>query len=135
MAENAPADLAGLQALVQQLTQQNQLLITQLQQQAAEPAPNLEAPIFWLKKALPDIPRFSGDRKDYRAWILEARNKLAVDAAAIGNPATQFAYIYSRMEAKAQLLTAPFAESAARNGNQNAQAFIAYLDSIFLDPN
>src|SRR5512134_519332 len=127
MADNAPADLAGLQAFVQQLAQQNQHLLAQLQQRVAEPAPAPEAPVPRPKKALPDIPRFSGDRKDYRPWILEARSKLAIDAAAIGDPATQFAYIYSRMEAKAQLLTAPFVESAAQNGNQNAPAFIAYL--------
>jgi hypothetical protein len=39
------------------------------------------------------------------------------------------------MEPKAQLLVAPFFESAITSGNPDPQAFMRYLDSIFLDPN
>ncbi len=62
------------------------------------------------KKSLPDIPRFSGDRKDYRAWALGARSKTSVNGEAFGPPASQFAYLYASLGPKAALLVAPFME-------------------------
>jgi hypothetical protein len=87
------------------------------------------------KKALPDIPRFSGKRKDFKAWALEARAKIGIDGDSIGNPYAQFYYIYSRMESSAQLFVLAHVQEMDRQGLSTPQNLLQYLESIYIDPN
>ena len=61
-----------------------------------------------LRKRLPDISKFDGSQKGYPIWKVEADNKLRIDGAVIGTPQDQVAYLFSRMEAKAQLMIVSF---------------------------
>ena len=84
------------------------------------------------RKRLPDISKFDGSRKGYPMWKVEADNKLRIDGAVIGTPQDQAAYLFSRMEAKAQLMVVSF------NQNQpgcDAATFVRHLDSVYIDPN
>ena len=60
------------------------------------------------RKRLPDISKIDGSRKGYPMWKVEADNKLRVDGAVIGTPQDQAAYLFSRMEVKAQLMVVSF---------------------------
>ena len=60
------------------------------------------------RKRLPDISKFDGSQKSYSMWKVEADNKLPIDRAVIGTPQDQAAYLFSRMEAKAQLMIVSF---------------------------
>ena len=60
------------------------------------------------RKRLPNISKFDGSRKGYPMWKVEADNKLRIDGAVIGTPQDQVAYLFSRMEAKAQLMIVSF---------------------------
>ena len=84
------------------------------------------------RKRLPDISKFDGSRKGYSMWKVEADNKLRIDGAVIGTLQDQAAYLFSRMEAKAQLMVVSF------NQNQpgcDAATFVRHLDSVYIDPN
>ena len=59
-------------------------------------------------KRLSNISKFDGSRKDYSMWKVEADNKLRIDEAVIGTPQDQAAYLFSRMEAKAQKMVVSF---------------------------
>ena len=84
------------------------------------------------RKRLPDISKFDGSRKGYSMWKVEADNKLRIDGTVIGTLQDQAAYLFSRMEAKAQLMVVSF------NQNQpgcDAATFVRHLDSVYIDPN
>ena len=61
-----------------------------------------------LRKRLPDISKFDASRKGYPMWKFEVDNKLRIDGAVIGTPQDQAAYLFSTMEAKAQLMIVSF---------------------------
>lgn len=46
--------------------------------------------------------KFDGSRKAYSMWKVEADNKLRIDEAVLGTFLDQAAYLFLRMEAKAQ---------------------------------
>jgi len=85
-----------------------------------------------LRKRLPDISKFDGSRKGYPMWKVEADNKLRIDGAVLGTPQDQAAYLFSRMEAKAQLMVVSFYQNQP---GCDARTFVQYLDSVFIDPN
>ena len=60
------------------------------------------------RKRLLNILKFDGSRKGYPMRKAEADNKLRIDGAVIGTPQDQAAYLFSRMEAKAQLMIVSF---------------------------
>ena len=84
------------------------------------------------RKKLPDISKFDGSRKDYPMWKVEADNKLRIDGVIIGTPQDQVAYLFSRMEAKAQLMVVSFYQN--QPGCDTA-TFVRHLDSVYIDPN
>ena len=84
------------------------------------------------RKRLPDISKFDGSRKGYPMWKVEADNKLRIDGAVIGTPQDQVAYLFSRMEAKAQLMVVSFYQNQP---SYDAATFVRHLDSIYIDPN
>ena len=85
-----------------------------------------------LCKRLPDISKFDGSRKGYPMWKVEADNKLRIDGAVIGTPQDQGAYLFSRMEAKAQLMVVSFYQNQP---GYDAATFVQHLDSVYIDPN
>ena len=85
-----------------------------------------------LRKRLPDISKFDGSRKSYPMWKVEADNKLRIDGAVLGTPQDQAAYLFTRMEAKAQLMVVSFYQNQP---SCDARTFVQHLDSVFIDPN
>ena len=84
------------------------------------------------RKRLPDISKFDGSRKGYPMWKVEADNKLRIDGAVIGTPQDQTTYLFSRMEAKAQLMVVSFYQN---HPGCDAATFVRHLDSVYIDPN
>lgn len=87
------------------------------------------------KKRLAELSKFSGDRTTYEAWKLEALAKLQWDGSVIGPAAAQMAYLYMRMETKAQKTVAAYYKQMATLQRFDPAEFIAYLDTVYLDPN
>ena len=65
-------------------------------------------------------------------WKVEADNKLRIDGAVIDTPQDQAAYLFSRMEAKAQLMVVSFYQNQP---GCDAATFVRHLDSVYIDPN
>ena len=65
-------------------------------------------------------------------WKVEADNKLRIDGAVIGTPQDQAAYLFSRMEAKTQLMVVSFYQNQP---GCDAATFFRHLDSVYIDPN
>ena len=84
------------------------------------------------RKRLPDISKFDGSRKGYPMWKVEADNKLRIDGAVIGTPQDQAVYLFSRMEAKAQLMVVSFYQNQP---GCDAATFVRHLDNVYIDPN
>ena len=85
----------------------------------------LIAPV--LRKRLPDISKFDGSRKGYPMWKVEADNKLRIDGTVIDTPQDQAAYLFSRMEAKAQFMVVSFYQNQP---GCDAATFVRHLDSV-----
>ena len=84
------------------------------------------------RKRLLNISKFDGSRKGYPMWKVEADNKLRIDGAVIDTPQDQAAYLFSRMEAKAQLMVVSFYQNQL---GCDAAIFVQHLDSVYIDPN
>ena len=84
------------------------------------------------RKRLPDISKFDGSRKSYPMWKVKADNKLRIDGAVIGTPQDQAAYLFSSMEAKAQLMVVSFYQNQP---SCDAATFVRHLDSVYIDLN
>ena len=84
------------------------------------------------RKRLLDISKFDGSRKGYPMWTVEADNKFRIDGTVIGTPQDQAAYLFSRMEVKAQLMVVSFYQNQP---GCDAATFIRHLDSVYIDPN
>ena len=65
-------------------------------------------------------------------WKVEADNKLRINGAVIGTLQDQAAYLFSRMEAKAQLMVVSFYQNQP---GCDAATFVWHLDSVYIDPN
>ena len=65
-------------------------------------------------------------------WKIEADNKLRIDGAVIGTSQNQAAYLFSKMEAKAQLMVVSFYQNQL---GCDAATFVRHLDSVYIDPN
>ena len=84
------------------------------------------------RKRLPDILKFDDSRKGYLMWKVEADNKLRIDGAVIGTPQDQAAYLFSRMEANAQLMVVSFYQNQP---GCDAITFVQHLDRVYIDLN
>jgi len=133
---------AELQALRQQLQQQQEQQQQYDQQQpVAATAEELRpqgadgVPPRRSKPQLPELKRFDGEKRNYRAWKLEALAKLQLDGDVIGLNHSRFAYLFARLGPKVQNMVATFFEQGGSSGTSNPAEFVDYLDTIFLDPN
>ena len=134
--------LRGQQAerlAMEQLAMQRPLVTPMVEQLSATSIPpkgqgaqqlGLIAPA--LRKRLSDISKFDGSRKEYPMWKVEVDNKLRIDGAVIGTPQDQAAYLFSRMEAKAQVMVVSFYQNQP---GCNAATFVRHLNSVYIDPN
>ncbi|KAK9436413.1 reverse transcriptase (RNA-dependent DNA polymerase) domain-containing protein [Metarhizium brunneum] len=59
---------------------------------------------------LRDIPKFGGDKSQWRSWKLETEGKLRVDKEAIGDAEGHFMYVFMSLEGKAKENVTTFAE-------------------------
>ena len=84
------------------------------------------------RKRLSDITKFDGSRKGYPMWKVEADNKLRIDVAVIGTSQDQAAYLFSRMEAKAQLMVVSFYQNQP---GCDVATFVRHLDNVYIDSN
>lgn len=87
------------------------------------------------KERLPTMDKFTGRRSEWDEWCLHAQNKLMVDGEAIGSPFNQFVYLYSRLGGDAAKTTKTHAQKLSQSGLGNAEDFLAYLETIYGDPN
>ena len=79
--------------------------------------------------------KFNGERTTYAEWRLEAQSKLESGGAVIGPEKAQLAYLYMRMEPKAQRAVRAYYEQIMVGNVHDAAGFIRYLDGVYLDPN
>lgn len=86
---------------------------------------------------LDHIGKFSGERKDWESWELNARLKIQIDHEAIGMDADQFGYLYSRFEPKAQNLVSTWVKDVLNDQSHEATAksFLKHAKTVFGDPN
>ena len=84
------------------------------------------------RKRFPNISKFDGSRKGYPMWNAEVDNKLRIDGTIISIPQDQAAYLFSRMEAKAQLMVVSFYHNQP---GCDVATFVRHLDSVYIDPN
>lgn len=90
-------------------------------------------PVRRARARLGEVTPFTGKKTEYRGWRVEMSAKLATDGEAIGSGQDQCAYLFSRLREDARTMATAYAE-----GNQHGFApntFLAYLDSVYLDPN
>ncbi|KAF1739610.1 hypothetical protein CRV24_001546 [Beauveria bassiana] len=59
---------------------------------------------------LRDIPKFSGDKTQWRSWKLETEGKLRVDKEALGDAEGHFMYVFMSLEGKAKGNVTTFVE-------------------------
>ena len=64
-------------------------------------------------------------------WKVEADNKLRIDGVVISTPQDQATYLFSRMEAKTQLMVVSFYQNQP---GCDAATFVRHLDSVYIDP-
>jgi hypothetical protein len=74
--------------------------------QAARPASQV-------KPVLPHLDKFDGNKQYLDAWVFAAKNKLAVDGAAIGGYTAQVAYLYQSLSPAVQAQQLAFVSSTA----------------------
>ena len=65
-------------------------------------------------------------------WKVEVNNKLRNDGAVIGTSQDQATYLFSKMEAKAQLMVVSFYQNQP---SCDAATFVRHLDSVYIDLN
>lgn len=87
------------------------------------------------KEKLPTLREFSGKRSEWDEWCLAARNKLIADGDAIGSAKEHFLYLHSRLVGTAASTVHARAEALSQADDSNGEEFLAYLDTIYGDPN
>lgn len=82
------------------------------------------------------FPIYNGDRATYPAWRTAILSSLRIDWNTFDydNPYV-FLMIYHALEGKAQKEAASFFESGGRDGRQDPEEFIGFLDRSNWDPN
>lgn len=87
------------------------------------------------KEKLPTLRTYSRRRTKWDEWHLAALNKIRADSEAIGTEFDQFLYLHSRLEGDAAKTTRAYVEERSVNTNGQGQELLAYLATIYSDPN
>ena len=112
-----------LQAHVAQLQRENQALRNQQQTNV------LARP----RHTQQHLPEFDGTKKDWPVWKLKAREKIEVDAAAIGNERQQFIYLARALTGTAAQNMLSFCTRAANAGPSQAGSGQSYHWTALLE--
>jgi hypothetical protein len=83
---------------------------------------------------LPDVELLQGT-DDLDEWLVSMRAMLHVDGAAIGDEFARFHYVYSRLAPGPKRTMLPYVKRAQEANACAAEAFVAYVQSTFEDPN
>lgn len=82
------------------------------------------------------FPSYNGDRSTYAAWRRAVLSTLKKDWNNFDyDNSYVFLMIYNALEGKAQKQSASYFESGGRDGREDPEEFIAFLDRSNLDPN
>lgn len=147
--EHNPTDQQGLRALqemVLRLTRELHELqanASSREEALASPATNSATPATPMptaaekrpKEKLPLLCAYSGKRSDWDEWHLQAVSKLRVDGLSIGSDYDQFLYLFHRLQGDALKTVRAYVEEKTYDGTGNGSAFLAYLGTIYNDPN
>ena len=123
------------------LRQQNADLQAQLQNNQSSPnvpqAPTpdpVQQPIARPRMRLPDLPKFDGDRRQYKAWKMQAKMKLRIDAEAIGNEMAKIGVIFNALEKTALANMSSMVYALEKSADPKAQTLIDHLDKSYSNP-
>ena len=83
---------------------------------------------------LPNVELLQGT-KDLDEWLVSMRAKLYVDGAAIGDEFTRFYYIFLRLVPSPKWTMLLYVKRVQEANACVAEAFVAYVQSTFEDPN
>lgn len=76
---------------------------------------------------------FTGERLEWPTWKVAIRNKLAVDALALGDDATHFSYVFSRLSSSAMRSVSTFVTTRLATGQADPQDLLDYLEKMYGD--
>jgi hypothetical protein len=147
--EHNPTDQQGLRALQEMVLRLSRELHelranAPLRDEApATPAANVATPATPMPTAAEKRPReklpllcaYSGKRSDWDEWHLQAVSKLRVDGPSIGSDYDQFLYLFHRLQGDALKTVRAYVEEKTYDGTGDGSAFLAYLGTIYNDPN
>ncbi|KAM4056451.1 retrovirus polyprotein [Hirsutella rhossiliensis] len=77
---------------------------------------------------LRDIPKFGGDKAQWRSWKLETEGKLRVDKEALGDAEGHFMYIFMSLEGKAKDNVTTFVEMQTEKKTFNVAELLNRLE-------
>ena len=86
------------------------------------------------RKPLPDLEKFTGDRRDFRRWYFEISHKIEADRDTMSPLKIQFNYVYSRLGGAAQNIVILFAKKASQIRQYNLNGLLNYLKKYYTDP-
>lgn len=124
-----------------ELQQQHQVRLSEL----LEPTPSVtpSAPIETARVAathnphltkrpkLRDIPRFGGDKSQWRSWKLETEGKLRVDKEALGDAEGHFMYVFMSLEGKAKDNVTTFVEMQTEKRTFDVAELLNRLELLY----
>jgi hypothetical protein len=124
-----------------ELQQQHQVRLSEL----LEPTPSVtpSAPIETARVAathnphltkrpkLRDIPRFGGDKTQWRSWKLETEGKLRVDKEALGDAEGHFMYVFMSLEGKAKDNVTTFVEMQTEKRTFDVAELLNRLELLY----
>ncbi|KAM4063998.1 reverse transcriptase (RNA-dependent DNA polymerase) [Hirsutella rhossiliensis] len=79
---------------------------------------------------LRDIPKFGGDKAQWRSWKLETEGKLRVDKEALGDAEGHFMYIFMSLEGKAKDNVTTFVEMQTEKKTFNVAELLNRLELL-----
>lgn len=88
-----------------------------------------------LKEKLPPLEKFKGNRQMWDEWHLGAIHKLTKDGPAIGDGYDKFMFIYAALDGEAVKMVSTTAKILSETKTGDGLSFLAYLNSVFGDPN
>ncbi|KAM4062520.1 retrotransposon gag protein domain-containing protein [Hirsutella rhossiliensis] len=80
---------------------------------------------------LRDIPKFGGDKAQWRSWKLETEGKLRVDKEALGDAEGHFMYIFMSLEGKAKDNVTTFVEMQTEKRTFNVAELLNRLELLY----
>ena len=83
---------------------------------------------------LPDLSKFDGDRRKYKAWKMQAKMKLRVDDEAIRNEMAKIGVIFNALEKAALSNMSSTVYALEKLADPKVQTLIDHLDKSYSNP-